>query len=444
MRLFILYLIALFCWPLQAIASPIIAIHPGNNEVKLFMGKGKLLSYHLPVKTIFIADPSIADYTVKSERLLFILPKKLGQTNLIALDESDHIVLNITIQSTVDEYQVYRLLDRVAPGHHVNVQVYNNTLLLTGKVKYPADLDNISNILKAFLKNVDVQNLVTVESPAQVYLKVRVMEVSRSITNKLGVYWNVSYQTNNVSIASSFSPTSGGFNSSGFNGNGFNQGGGGIPGLNINAFIDALTQQGLINILAEPNLTTLSGTQASFLAGGQFPIPVPQSLGVNTIQYQNYGATLAFTPTIINKNLINLAINTTVSSLSSEGATQSQGFNIPGLSTRTANVTLQLHSGESIAIGGLLQKEMHKSINKYPGLAELPILGKLFTSKGYSNNETELVIMVTPYLVNPVNKPLASPMDSYPKIERNIMEVKTIEVKQQQKLAIKPGLLLEK
>jgi pilus assembly protein CpaC len=444
-RYLILAIICVVGTPVYADISPIINLHKGTNLVKLFSGKGKLLAYRLPTKTIFIADPSIADFTVKSEGLLFIIPKKLGQTNLIGLDAENHILFNATIESSIDEFQTYTLMDRVAPGNRLRLKVFNDTVVLTGQVKYPADLDNVTNLLKQYLKGVNIQNMALVESPSQVYLKVRVMEVSRSITSKLGVYWDVAYQTANFGVSSNFGQgllgNGGGIGGGG--GSGGAGGGGGIPGLYINAFIDALVQKGLITILAEPNLTTLSGTQASFLAGGQFPIPVPQTMGVNTIQYQNYGATLAFTPTIIDKSLINLAINTTVSSLSNTGATQSQGYSIPGLSTRNANVTVQLHSGESIAIGGLLQKEMHKAIDKYPGLAELPILGRLFTSKGFSNHESELVIVVTPYLVNPVGGQLASPADSFPSQESKLVPIKPLVQAKKQTIAKRPRLIFE-
>jgi pilus assembly protein CpaC len=189
----------------------------------------------------------------------------------------------------------------------------------------------------------------------------------------------------------------------------------GFGGKNVNVglLIDALDTEGLVRVLAEPNLTAVSGTPATFLAGGEYPIPVPQALGVTTIEYKDYGVSLTFVATVLDGNRINLVVKPEVSQLTSQGAVTINGASIPALTIRRVQTTVDMASGQSFAIAGLLQNNTNQSISRFPGLGNLPVLGALFRSDSFERDETELVIIVTPYLVRPVNGPLAAPTDGY-------------------------------
>jgi pilus assembly protein CpaC len=183
--------------------------------------------------------------------------------------------------------------------------------------------------------------------------------------------------------------------------------------VDINLLIDALETEGLVTVLAEPNLTAVSGAPASFLAGGEYPIPVPQSLGVTTIEFKNYGVSLNFVATIVDGGRINLKVEPEVSELTSQGSITINGQNIPALTTRRAKTTVDLASGQSMALAGLIQNNYNQSISKFPGLGNVPYLGALFRSDSFQHNETELVIIVTPYIVRPSSGRLSAPTDGY-------------------------------
>jgi len=398
----------LFLWAFSfsVHSSAVKNLSNGDGQIRLYQSKGQLVSYDKRAVTLFIADPAVADFTIKSAGLMYLLPKKLGETNLIGIDKDNQIIFSADVNVGIDKHEVYKILRSVAPGSRVNLESFGDSVVLKGLVQHPSTLAKISTVLKSYLDGTVLHNFVKVASPAQIYLQVKVVEISRNVSDRIGISWSAAYGSKHFNVGT------------GFGGGGGNGVGGGLASSNLgfqfSAYLEALAQRGLATILAEPNLTTLSGTTADFLAGGQFPIPVSQALGVTTIQFQSFGAAIGFTPTLVNKDLINLKVNVDVSSLSNNGAIQTRGFSVPALSTRSANVSVQLKSGESMAIGGLLQKEIRKAVEEYPGLAELPILGPLFQSKGYANNETELVIIVTPYLVKPSGKKLATPIDSLP------------------------------
>ena len=382
---------------------PVQMFRTNNGKTTLFQGKGKLIYFNKKASTLFIADPSIADFSIKSPGILFLLPKKLGNTNLIGVDKEGEVVFSLDIHVDINKAEIYKILRSVAPGSSLKVENFGETVLLKGSVQYPSTLANIEAVMKKYLNGVSLHNMVKITNPPQVYIKVKVVEVSKSIGERLGINWQLGYSDQHVSVGTGFgaAPQGSGLSTARL-------------GLQFSAYLDALVQKGLATILAQPNLTTLSGTKAKFLAGGQFPIPVSQALGVTTVQFQDFGAQLNFTPTIVNGDLINLQLDVEVSSLSQNGAIQTAGFNIPGLQTRSANVNVQLTSGESISIAGLLQKEIKQAIDKYPGFGDIPILGPLFRSKRFINNQSELVSIVTPYLVKASRHKLATPLDSLP------------------------------
>ncbi len=256
-------------------------------------------------------------------------------------------------------------------------------------------------------------NRLAVAAPTQVNLRVRVAEVSREIEKQLGFNWDIMGSVGGADIMfSTINPFAAAVNADQI----LTQFG---PGnWDINALIDALDDEGLISVLAEPNLTAMTGETASFLAGGEFPILVPQGNDMITIEFKKFGVSLAFTPTIVNERRINLHVRPEVSQLSNEGAVSlpigvDQALFIPALTTRRAETTVELGSGQSFAIAGLLQNNISQDIHKFPGLGDVPILGALFKSDRFKRNESELVIIITPYLVRPAATAMASPNDGY-------------------------------
>jgi pilus assembly protein CpaC len=249
-----------------------------------------------------------------------------------------------------------------------------------------------------------------------VQLRVRVAEVSRDVLKQFGINWDALLSSGNfmfglatgnpVVAAGTFLTRNNNTNS--LFGS-FRNG-----ALDINGLIDAMDDEGLITVLAEPNLTSMSGKPATFLAGGEFPIVVPGDNDRVTIEFKQFGVSLAFTPTLLGQNRISLHVNPEVSQLSNTGAVELGGFSIPALTTRRAETTVELGNGQSFAIAGLLQNDIRHDIDKFPGLGDVPVLGTLFRSDRFQRNETELVIIVTPYLVRPVDEPvLATPGDGY-------------------------------
>jgi pilus assembly protein CpaC len=256
----------------------------------------------------------------------------------------------------------------------------------------------------------DLINRLGVASPTQVNLRVRIAEVSRDVEKRLGINWQVAYTDGLRFLFSTINPFSAGV------GNAIGVGGS-FGNWDVNAVIDALDTEGLISILAEPNLTAVSGETASFLAGGEFPILVPDDDQV-TVEFKKFGVSLAFTPTFVGQDRINLHVRPEVSQLSNEGAVSvpvglTSAITIPALTVRRAETTVELGSGQSFAIGGLLQNDTTHDISRFPLLGNIPILGRLFASDQFRRKESELVIIVTPYIVRPSSTRLAAPTDGF-------------------------------
>jgi len=383
------------------------------------VNKGRLIRIRRAAATVFIADPAIADIQIKSPTLLYVFGKKAGETTLFAVDGRDKVLVNLTISVRHNLSQLGRTLDRLLPGNDVKVRTVGDSVVLSGAVRSTREAADVRRLAARFVSSdKKVINRLRVEGPNQVNLRVRIVEVSRNVVRNLGINWDTAFSIGNnfalgvatggaTSIVGSLlAPTPpliarrGGFNSLGGNySKSF-----GDKSLTVNGIIDALQTNGLVKTLAEPSLTAISGETASFLAGGEFPIPVPQDGGVITVTFKKFGVGLSFTPTIISRNRISLKVVPEVSQLSNIGAIQIQGINVPSLTTRRANTTIELASGQSMAIAGLIQNDVTKDLSKVPGLGDIPILGKLFTSENFRKNESELVIIITPYIVKPINK----------------------------------------
>ena len=401
------------------------------QKVQLVVGKSMVLRSPVPVKRISVAAPEIADFVLLSRREIYITGKAAGSTNLtLWKNGSVSAVYDVEVIYDISRFkqQVHQLLP---DERELSIMGSHDSITLSGKVSSAASLANLMALARAYAPEEKINNLVTVGGVHQVMLEVRVAEMDRATTKRLGINFNYfedgRFGASLLGGLSSFSfpdfdsdvgswmfdlPPSSAVNAM-FR---FHDNGATWTGL-----IDALKQDGLVKILAEPNLIAMSGQQAEFLAGGEFPIPVPQENGSITIAYKRFGVGLTFKPTVLNSQKISVQVEPEVSELDFSTAVQFSGFVVPGLSTRRASTTIELGDGQSFAIAGLLKNTVRDAVQKFPLLGDIPVLGMLFRSKSFQKNETELVIVVTPRLVRPVDgTQLTFPTDNY--IEPNDAE----------------------
>ena len=397
---------------------------PGQSTISIDAGTGRLIQLTQPAASVFAAEPKIAEVRPASATSLFIFGVAPGHTTVAALDASGKPIAQYDVMVQPSHYgasEAEATVARVLPGASVHVDTLQNGLTITGKVKTPADADRVMQIVRGFAPaGQSVENRLSVASALQVNLRVRIAEMSRNLIRQLGVNWSnlvelgryaqIGLFTNNPLVNLTRTPNllTGGYN--------FN-----TPGhvVDINGLIDTLSQDELIHVLAQPNLTAISGEAASFLVGGEFPIPVAQQNNEVTIEFKQYGVSLAFVPTVGSDGQIAMKVRTEVSQLTNQGAVQLSSGNstiqVPALTVRRAETAVELGSGESFAIAGLLQDAVNVTGNGVPFLGDTPILGALFRSDNFQRNETELVIVVTPYVVRPVANPsmLRLPTDGY-------------------------------
>jgi pilus assembly protein CpaC len=363
---------------------------------------------------VFVADPEVCDIQVKSPRLVYLMGKKPGQTTLYAVDENERVLANIDVTVTHDLTRLNSAVRQLYPEAEINVSSVEEAVVIDGVVENATMSENVRRLAANLIgKDGDLINRLGVNAPVQVNLRVRVAEVSRDIEKQLGFNWRIVSEIGNFGLRfATINPfligaTPDLLGASYTSGN-----------WNFNAVIDALDEEGLISVLAEPNLTALTGETASFLAGGEFPILVPQGNDRVTVEFKKFGVSLAFTPTILNGNQINLHVRPEVSKLSDEGSISvplgvDSIITIPALVVRRAETTVELASGQSFAIAGLLSNNSAHDIHKFPFLGEVPVLGGLFKSDRFRRNESELVIIVTPYIVRPSPTRLAAPNDGF-------------------------------
>jgi pilus assembly protein CpaC len=390
-------------------------IVPGQKStLRVEVNKGSLVRLPEAATTVFVADPEVCDIQVKSPRLVYLLGKKPGQTTLYAVGSGERVLANIDVTVTHDLSRLNSAVRQLYPNAEISVSSVEDSVVIDGVVENASMSENVRRLATRFIgEDADLINRIGVEAPVQVNLRVRVAEVSRDIEKQLGFNWEIIGEIGNLGLKfTTFNPFAVGTTPDTLDATV------GPGSWNINAMIDALDDEGLINVLAEPNLTALTGETASFLAGGEFPILVPQGNDRVTVEFKKFGVSLAFTPTILNGKRINLHVRPEVSKLSDEGAISLPvGFNevitVPALVVRRAETTVELASGQSFAIAGLLSNNSAHDIHKFPFLGEVPVLGGLFKSDRFRRNESELVIIVTPYIVRPSPTRLAAPNDGF-------------------------------
>ena len=402
----------------QSVARP-------AETVNLSKGTGTLVRLASPMTDVFIANDTIADVQVRSASQLYVFGKDRGETTVYATGRDGRVVYAANIRVGMNIGSLDEMLRLAMPEADVRATPMNNLVLLTGTAASPSDVETAQRLVENYLGNdstMGVVNRIRTAVPLQVTLRVKIAEVSRSLLKSIGV--------------NLLADTGGKFNIGIAQGQGIFlpppesseellpkilrspigstlSGTGRLFGMDILSSLDLAETDGLVTTLAEPNLTALSGETASFLAGGEFPIPVSQSLGAVAIEYKQYGVSLAFTPIVLADGRISMRVRPEVSELSTEGSIRLNGFDVPALTTRRAETTVELGSGQSFMLAGLLRNTNTNNIDKAPFLGDLPILGALFRSTQFRRQETELVIIVTPYLVRPTSGRLALPTDGY-------------------------------
>jgi pilus assembly protein CpaC len=377
-----------------------------------------LIRLSRPAAAVFVANPTIAEVSVKSPTLVYVFGKKAGDTTLYAVDERERVLLDLRLQVNHDLTRLNDQIRQMMPNVEVSATSIQGGIVLQGVVANPAQSDDIQRLTQRFLaKDEQVLNQLGVTQSNQINLRVRIVEISRDLVKRIGVNLDA------INIGKfSFGLATGAATTAAFPGGslitrsgGANSlvGTGKLLGVDLNAVIDALETEGLVTVLAEPNLTAVSGETASFLAGGEFPIPISQDLNTITVEFKKFGVSLNFVPTILSGNRIALRVAPEVSQLSDAGAITLNGLQIPALATRRAETSVELASGPSLAIAGLLQRNSLQIGQGVNGLSDLPVLGPLFRSDRFQRGDSELVIIVTPYLVRPVapTAKLSTPID---------------------------------
>lgn len=377
------------------------------RSITVEVSKARLIRLPAPATTVFIADPAIADVQVPSPGNFIVFGKKPGSTQAYAFTDERQIA-SYTVHVIHPTGEIEQELKKAAPGGAVDVTSTPGGIVVNGRVATPLDAQKVKAAANQYL-DAKEQNAfnVAVGSATQVNLRVRVAEVSRQAEKQFGFNWNALFNDGTIAIGllTGRPPVStwGNFNRdtspNGLDSLGFGYTNGGS--VNISVLLDALQDEGLVSILAEPNLTTISGEPANFLAGGEFPVPVSQSLQEVTIEWKRFGVSIDFTPVVLSPNRISIKVRPEVSELSDTGSVTINSIKIPGLTVRRAETTVELASGQSFAIAGLFQNNVSNEVKQFPGLADVPVLGALFRSTTFQRHESELVIVVTPYLVKP-------------------------------------------
>jgi pilus assembly protein CpaC len=427
-----------------AVATPAAAAPPAaagtyrpSTQVLLSVGEGQMIRLPRNVADVWTSNPAVADVYVANQRQISLFGKDFGEATVIATAADGSVVYGAKVRVSPNVTSVDQMLKAAMPDANIQVTTVGQMAVMNGTVASPEDSAQAEALVRSLLNpGVDTSqpgtalkvlpvNRLKTATPLQVNLKVTIAEVNRSLLKQIGV----NILTRDGTDGFQFGIGQGGAGTFGspavgetpavprafaIGGTGTTLGfAGKLLGLDILSTLNLSAGDGLVTILAEPNLTALSGETASFLAGGEYPIPVSQALGSVTIEYRQYGVGLAFTPIVLADGRISMRVRPEVSELSNEGAVKLNDFLVPALTTRRAETTVELGSGQSFMIAGLLRNTNTNNVNKAPFLGDLPILGALFRSTNFKRSETELVIIVTPYLVRPTSGRLALPTDGY-------------------------------
>lgn len=403
------------------------AARDATQTLTLNVNKTSVLEFDSDIDDVVIANPAIADAIARDKRHVYVMAKAAGESNIIFLDAAGRKMLTLEVSVTdgiAGMDQLRGLIKKYVPNSKVQVESVNGRVILAGSVPNIAASDRVITLARQYAKDdASVLNMMSVEGKDQVALKVRVVEMQRSVVKQLGINLAGSVGFGELT-GSTFQNILKASTSNTFGVAGSALGGlaatvddvnlvGGVPQSNIQLGLNALERVGLLRTLAEPNLAAITGESAKFLAGGEFPVPVAQDQGSVSIEFKPYGVGLGFTPVVLSEGRISLQISTEVSELSQQGGfslatgnpsnSTTVNLQVPALKVRRAETTVEMPSGGSMVIAGLIQESTKQALDGVPGVKDAPVLGALFRSRDFQNNETELVVIVTPYLVEPTD-----------------------------------------
>ena len=374
-----------------------------DDAVDIAAGQSRILTLGAPATTVIVDDANIARAEILSPRKVYLFGVQAGRTGLRALDGGDSIVEETVLRVGADVEAGDQELSAIEGGADNRFTDQGGRAVLEGSAVDVGEAVALAELSESsVVGDQPARNATTIESAQQVNIKVRFAEVSRNDLKRLGIDWNAVINASSLdeAIAGQF-----------FLSDGLADAAGSVFGrieagdVNLDFLFEALQQEGALSLLAEPNLTVLNGEEARFLAGGELPIPVPQENGTSTIEFKPFGISLTFTPVLLDNERISLRVDSEVSDISAQGAVQLANLLIPAITVRRVQTSLELGSGQTFAVGGLFNRTVTRNIDKIPGLGSIPILGALFRSTRYNRSETELVILITPYLVRPTSDP---------------------------------------
>jgi pilus assembly protein CpaC len=409
---------ALASTALTPVSAEVLRVMQGQatEALNVPMNRAVVVESDVPFAELSIANPGIADISTLSDRSIYVLGKAPGRTTLTLLSPDGQLISNVDVHVTPDIAEFKERLQQILPGEHIEVRTANDGIVLSGQVSSTAKLDRALDLANRYAPD-RVSNLMVVGGTQQVMLKVRFAEMNRTIAKNFSS--SVEFSDGGSFVGETGTLLGAGalraageavpYRANIAGGIGI---GGSIGGLEFNVLIEALESKGMVRTLAEPNLTALSGQEAKFLAGGEYPVPVSQDEDTVTVEYKPFGVELNFTPVVVDQDIINLTIDAAVSSIDTANGINISGFQIDAFKRRETSTTVEMRDGESFAIAGLLQDDFTDLNTQLPWIGDIPILGALFRSSEYQRAQTELVIIVTPHLVTPVaGAALALPTD---------------------------------
>jgi len=408
----------------QAVNADTLRVMKGtaSRALQVPMNRAVVVESDSPFAELSIANPGIADISTLSDRTIYVLGKAPGRTTLTLLGADGRLITNVEVHVSPDIAEFKERLRQILPGEKIEVRTANDGIVLSGTVSSIAKLDRAMDLANRYAPD-RVSNLMSVGGTQQVMLKVRFAEmqrsVSKSLSSSLGVSGNilsgdlgVGAGSNTLNTSNAVAGSLGGSIPGGNSNNGAAVFGFNLGGLQVSWLLEALESKGVVRTLAEPNLTALSGQEAKFLAGGEYPVPVAQEDGAISVEFKPFGIELNFTPRVIDGDVINLSLQAAVSAIDPTNSFTNGALTVNAFQRRETSTTVEMRDGESFAIAGLLQDDFRDLNGQVPWLGDIPVLGALFRSAEYERSQSELVIIITPHLVTPVRgEALALPTD---------------------------------
>jgi pilus assembly protein CpaC len=378
-----------------------------SSALNVPMNRAVVVESDQPFAQLSIANPGIADISTLSDKTIYVLGKAPGRTTMTLLGPEGKLITNVDVQVTPDVAELKERLSQIMPGEKIEVRTANDGIVLSGTVSSSAKLDTALDLAARYAPD-RVSNLMNVGGTQQVLLNVRFAEVQRSVTKELDGSFGFAPNSASSTFRAGAAGNIPGINNV-LSGNQVTTTKTGALGFSVSAgsmefgvLLEALESKGLVRTLAEPNLTALSGQEAKFLAGGEYPIPVAQDNNTFTVEYKPFGVELAFTPRVVDGDIINLAVNAAVSSIDTTVTVTGGGITLNAFKKREAETTVELRDGESFSIAGLLQDDFTDTNDQVPWLGDVPVLGALFRSAEFRRSQSELVVIITAHLVSPV------------------------------------------